>query len=229
MKLRKAVSWLMGTLQRNLFPHLEEIAARPLTDKEQQLVNILEILQIETMVSGPAPSLWGRKPHGRQDIARAFVAKAVYNLPTTRATVEALRASPVLRRLCGFVTLSDIPSEATFSRAFGEFAQQGLGERVHAVLVAAYAQPELVGHISRDATAIRGREKPAWRVRAGKRRRRPWRSCRCTAMWASRRTPKAISKPGAAINCTWMSMTAACPSAWRSPRPRCATARRPSR
>jgi hypothetical protein len=89
-----------------------------------------------------------------------LVAKAVYNQPHTRATMEALRGSPVFRRLCGFVRRSDIPSEATFSRAFKEFAKIGLGEKVHQALVAQWVTPELVGHISRDATAIEGREKP---------------------------------------------------------------------
>ena len=69
-------------------------------------------------------------------MARAFVGKAVYNQPHTRATIEALRASPIFRRLCGFVRRSDVPSESTFSRAFAEFARMGLGERVHEALVA---------------------------------------------------------------------------------------------
>jgi len=37
MKLKETLSWLMGTLQRQLFPRLEECWERPLTDKEQQL------------------------------------------------------------------------------------------------------------------------------------------------------------------------------------------------
>jgi hypothetical protein len=36
----------------------------------------------------------------------------------------------------------------------------GLGEKVHQALVAQWVTSELVGHISRDATAIEGREKP---------------------------------------------------------------------
>jgi hypothetical protein len=89
------------------------------------------------------------------------VGKTVYNHPHTRATIEALRASPVFRRICGFVRRTDIPSEATFSRAFAEFAEIGLGDRVHETLVGQWVTPELVGHISRDATGIQGREKPA--------------------------------------------------------------------
>lgn len=168
MKLREAVSWLMGTLQRNLIPCLEECWERPLSEKERQLVSILEVLQIEKFVRRPGQRC-GRKPWERQALARAFVGKAVYNHPTTRATWQALRASPVFRRICGFVGLAEVPSESTFSRAFAEFAALGLGERVHEALVAKYVQPGLVGHISRDATAIHGREKP----RAKKRRSKP--------------------------------------------------------
>jgi len=47
MKLREAVSWLTVTLQRDLIPRLEECWERPLTEKERQLVNILELVQIE--------------------------------------------------------------------------------------------------------------------------------------------------------------------------------------
>jgi hypothetical protein len=158
MKLREAVSWFMGTLQRNLIPGLEECCERPLTEKEQQLVSILELVHIERFIGQPA-QIFGRKQKERRALARAFVAKAVYNHPTTCATIEALKASPVFRRLCGFVRRVDIPSAATFSRAFAEFAALRLGEKVHEALVQQWVKPTLVGHISRDATAIEGREK----------------------------------------------------------------------
>ena len=44
MKLGKAVSWLMGNLQRSLFPKLEECWQLPLTQKEQRLIALLEML-----------------------------------------------------------------------------------------------------------------------------------------------------------------------------------------
>jgi hypothetical protein len=157
----------MGTLQRNLIPGLEECGERPLTEKERQLVSILELVHIEKFAGRPNLR-FGRKPWERQALARAFVGKAVYNHPHTRATIEALRASPVFRRLCGFVRRTDIPSEATFSRAFAEFAKRGLGEKVHQALVEQWVKPGLVGHISRDATAIEGREKPVAKVRPPK-------------------------------------------------------------
>ena len=167
MKLREALSWLTGTLQRNLIPLLEECWERPLTEKERQLFNILELLQIEKFVGRPAQR-FGRKRHDRRALARAFVAKAVYNHPYTCSTREALRTSRGLRRLCGYARRGDIPSESVFSRAFAEFAETGLGDQVHAALVKQWVSPELVGHISRDATAIEGREKPVAKVRPPK-------------------------------------------------------------
>ena len=161
MKLGKAISWLSRTLQDDLFPLLEECWKTPLSDKEQRLVSILELVRVEGFVVRTASEQWlGRKLHERESIARSFVAKAAYGYGTTRRLIEALKASASLRRICGFDRPSAIPSESTFSRAFGEFVESGLGERVHEALVERCLKPELVGHISRDATAIEGREKP---------------------------------------------------------------------
>jgi hypothetical protein len=161
MKLGEAISWLMGTLQRSLFPRLEECWQAPLTEKEQQLVRILEIVQVERYVTVTASTQWmGRKVREREAIARSFVAKMVYSYPFTSTLIEALKTTPNLRRICGFERVSDIPSESTFSRAFAQFAKGELGEKTHEALVERYLGSELVGHISRDSTAIEGREKP---------------------------------------------------------------------
>lgn len=161
VKLGKAISWLKGTLQRCLFPNLEECWNTTLTDKEEQLVSILELVQVEGFVLRKADSQWlGRKLREREPIARSFVAKSVYGYPFTSRLIEALKTTPNLRRICGFERVSDIPGESTFSRAFNEFAVSRLGDRVHEAMVERCLKPELVGHISRDATAIEGREKP---------------------------------------------------------------------
>jgi len=161
VKLREAISWLKGRLQQNLFPQLEECWETSLTEKEQQLVAILELVRIENYIPKSAfMQLMGRKILERAAIARAFVAKMVYTHTLTRTTIEALHSSASQRRICGFANESDIPSESTFSRAFAEYAESGLGEKVHNALVEQYLKPELVGHVSRDSTAIEGREKP---------------------------------------------------------------------
>jgi len=159
--LIKRISWLVGTLQRTLFPTLEECWNAPLTEKEKQLVSILELVEVEAFVPRSASDQWlGRKLRERESIARSFVAKAVYGYPFTRSLIEALKTSANLRRICGFEWVSDIPSEATFSGAFREFAESGLGDRVYGALVERTLETVLVGHISRDSTAIEGREKP---------------------------------------------------------------------
>jgi hypothetical protein len=96
------------------------------------------------------------------------VAKAVYNLETTRQLVEQLRNDVTMRRLCGWERAAAVPSEATFSRVFAEFTKSELPARVHEALIARYQAPQLIGHISRDATAIKGREKAVKKVKPAK-------------------------------------------------------------
>jgi hypothetical protein len=169
MKLGQAISWLMGTLQRSLFPRLEECYQVPLTEKERQVVAILELIKIEKfVVRSSSNQHLGRRLRERESIARSLVVKAVYGYPFTRTLIETLKTTPSLRRICGFERVSAIPSEATFSRAFAEFAKSGLGDRVHDALVDTCLKPELIGHISRDSTAIKGREKPVKKSRKQK-------------------------------------------------------------
>jgi hypothetical protein len=132
---------------------------QPPTEKEKQLIAILEIVRIEELVG--LPHWRGRPPADRPALARAFVAKAVYNLPTTKLLVHTLRAEPNLRALCGFARLAQVPAEATFSRAFDQFATSELLERVHQALVRQHLGEELIGHLSRDSTEVEAREKAA--------------------------------------------------------------------
>lgn len=163
MKLIDTISWLMGRVQKSLFPHLNQCLPTPLTEQEERLVSILEIVQVERYVLRNVANFRypGRKPLDRQALGRAFVAKAYYRIATTSDLRRTLLAAVNLRQICGFVTADDVPSDSTFSRAFSEFATGSLGNRVHDALVKKYLSQELIGHISRDSTAIIGREKPA--------------------------------------------------------------------
>ena len=125
----------------------------------QDLVKILEMARIEAFVRHCHGAV-GRPPAERPALARAFVAKAVFNLTTTTMLIEHLKADKILRRLCGWERANEIPSEATFSRAFAEFAASALPSKVHEALIAQTHKDRLVGHISRDSTAIEAREKP---------------------------------------------------------------------
>ena len=57
-----------------------------------------------------------------------------------------------LKRICGFSMWKRLPDESTFSRAFAEFAADGLAERAHAGLIKETLGEQLIGHISRDDT-----------------------------------------------------------------------------
>ena len=135
------VAHIWGTIQGYLFPYLEEELG-PLTDKLKQLVSILEMARIESFIRTPHYKR-GRLPEKRHAIARAFVAKAVYNCASTRALIDQLKTSPSLRRICGFETSGSIPDESTFSRAFDEFSQGGLPKRVHEALIAKHQKEQL--------------------------------------------------------------------------------------
>jgi len=158
MPLRDSLSNTWSHIQGFLFPMLRDEVG-PLTDKQKQVVVVLEVAGIEAFVP-MWPGLQGRPPADRHAIARAFVAKAVLGLPQTNMLIERLIADKTLRRLCGWEHPGQVPSEATFSRAFAEFAEGGMPARVHASLIKKTHAERLVGHISRDATAIEAREKP---------------------------------------------------------------------
>jgi hypothetical protein len=157
--MREMLTSAWNHIQGFLFPMLREEVG-PLTPQHERLVTVLDVARIEAFVQ-MWPGLPGRPPADRYALARAFVAKAVLSLPTTLALVERLAADATLRRLCGWEGRSEVPSESTFSRAFAEFAASGLPARVHEALIQKTHKDRLVGHISRDATAIEVRERPA--------------------------------------------------------------------
>ena len=158
-RLRETLSQAWLGIQGSLFPWLAEELG-PLTQKQQDLVATLELVRIEELIPS-GRGFRGRPADDRAAVARAFVAKAVYQMPTTRALLDRLATDISLRRICGWERKHDVPDEWTFSRAFAEFSASRLPERVHEALVRKSYQDELVGHLSRDSTAIESREKPA--------------------------------------------------------------------
>lgn len=131
-----------------------------LTPKLQQLIRTLEVARVEEH-RPDLRRLTGRPQRDRAALARAFVAKAVLNLPTTEALIDRLQQERNLRRLCGFDLCRKLPDAATFSRAFAAFAPFELPQRVHAALIAAHLSDQCIGHLSRDRSAIAARERPA--------------------------------------------------------------------
>lgn len=145
-------------VQHELIPQLQSEPGS-LTPKLERLIHTLEWARIETFCpSGYAGT--GRRPHERAWLANAFLGKAVLGVGQTRALRERLTVDRSLRRICGFPMLRKLPSESTFSRAFAEFAQTNLAGRAHETLIKQALGDKLIGHLSRDATAIEARERP---------------------------------------------------------------------
>jgi hypothetical protein len=156
------VSGLLNQFQRImqgfLFPRLQEELG-PLSLKHQHLIAVLGLVQLETILA-PWSNGVGRPSMHRRSIARAFVAKAIFNLNSTRQLLDRLAVDNSLRRLCGWESVREIPHESQFSRAFAEFANSELPQRLHEALIKTTQQERLIGHISRDSTEIEAREKP---------------------------------------------------------------------
>ena len=119
----------------------------------------LEIIRVEDQLPRRF-QVPGRPAKDRAAMARAFVAKAVYDMPTTRVLLDRLATDVSLRRICGWERKSAVPSESVFSSAFAECAATAVPQHVHEALVRTTHHDRLGGHLSRDSTAIAAREKP---------------------------------------------------------------------
>ena len=170
MSLREMLSDYWYAFQQELFPRLESELG-PMGERCELFVAVLELVRVEALLPYFRGQV-GRPEEDRAALARAFIAKAVFDVPTTRGLIERLEVDGRLCRLCGWSGAGRLPSEATFSRAFSEFAESGLASRLHETLIARTMDGHLVEHISRDATAIEAREKPAPKPKAAKPKRR---------------------------------------------------------
>ena len=103
---------LWNTIQAWLFPMLEDELGK-LDEKHKDFVAVCEACAPRAHMDAYAWVGYGCPPKSRLALFKAFVAKAVWDFPTTRNLIDALRHRPTLRRLCGWETLGQVPSEAT--------------------------------------------------------------------------------------------------------------------
>ena len=145
-------------LDNSLFPSLKEsLRLEELSHKEQKLIKILDFAQIEKNIAVASIT---NTPKDREEIARAFIAKSVYNIQTTRDLLDRLHNDKTLRVLCGWRYKSDIPSESKFSRVFKELSDLNIAQKTHEQFVKEYLSDILFMYNASDATKIPLREKP---------------------------------------------------------------------
>ena len=148
--------WLKVTnLENSLFPQLREKLG-VLSSKEEKLIKILDFAEIEKNICITSKT---NPPKDREQIARAFVAKSVYNFQTTRDLIDRLHVDRTLRILCGWRHSNNIPSESKFSRAFKELSDLKIAEKTHEQFVKEYLSQMTFFYNATDATKIPLREK----------------------------------------------------------------------
>jgi hypothetical protein len=145
-------------LESSLFPALkEELRLEELSLKEQKLIKILDFAQIEKNITVISIT---NTPKDREEIARAFIAKSVYNSQTTRDLIDRLHHDRTLRIICGWRYKSDIPSESKFSRVFKELSDLQIAAKTHEQFIKEYLSDTVFMYNATDATRIPLRQKP---------------------------------------------------------------------
>ncbi len=143
-------------LENSLFPELKEQLGT-LSTKEEKLIKILDFAEIEKNVTVVTIT---NTPKNRIEIARAMIAKSVYNIQTTRDLIDRLHSDRILRVLCGWRYKINIPSEATFSRVFTELSDLQIAAKTHEKFIKEYLSDTIFMYNATDATKIPLREKP---------------------------------------------------------------------
>lgn len=148
--------WLkVKNLENSLFPELQA-SLGVFSSKEEKLMKILDFAEIEQFISDTHTTNIAKD---RAQMARAFIAKSVYNLQTTRDLIDRLHIDKTLRVLCGWRYSNEIPSEAKFSRVFQEFSEINLAAKAHDKFIAEYLSEIIFLYNASDATKIPIREK----------------------------------------------------------------------
>jgi transposase len=155
----KSITEILGGAQilLGISFNLQDTFEEYLTNGHRAFLSILRVIEehqpsVERIYKGR-----GRIPHEDAPMVRAYFAKSFFKIDTTAGLLQRLQSDSSLRRICGFTY---IPSAATFSRRMKEFADHHILEQILYQIVREYHSEQLVGHISRDSTAIVAREKP---------------------------------------------------------------------
>ncbi len=156
-KLSKMLSRVIN-LETILFPLFkEDLRLEELSKKESKLIKILDFAEIEKNITVVTIT---NTPKDREEMARAFVAKSVYNIQTTRDLIDRLHSDRVLRVLCGWRYSREVLSESKFSRVFKEFSDLELAQKTQEKFVQKYLSDTIFLYNATDATKIPLRQKP---------------------------------------------------------------------
>ena len=127
MSLREMLSDYWYAFQQELFPRLESELG-PMGERYELFVAVLELVRVEALLPYFRGQV-GRPEEDRAALARAFIAKAVFDVPTTRGLIERLEVDGRLWRLCGWsgAVFSDIALEGSATSEMTGWAERRPG------------------------------------------------------------------------------------------------------
>ncbi len=122
------------------------------------LMDILNSLELERFDYGNTARV-GRPSKDRVAMLRSFIAQKFLKISEMKGLIEILRSDRVLRNICGWHNVKDVPSEATFSRFLSEISNQEIMDKIYETNKNEWLLDKYFFHTSIDATtlAVRGR------------------------------------------------------------------------
>jgi len=157
----KSITEVLGSVQQVFefdFDYRHVFDEEP-TEDHVLLLRVFQILRPENFIRETLSGGRGRPRKSRKAIYSGFIAARVLGLETISDTRKRLLSDPNLRKICGYPTRKAVPSCSVFSRAFKSFVDDGINKKVHDIQIKEFVSDVLVGHICRDSTAIKAREK----------------------------------------------------------------------
>lgn len=158
----KSIADLLGGYQAvfSFFREYEKYFYDDLTKEHILLINILKIVETNRADFKIYTGKKGRPLYNRMRLFHCFIARSILQISTVNKLIDRLNVDRNLKRICGYDYEDKIPDESTFSRAFAEFSDSKIGEKYHNKMIENHIKDEIIGHISRDSTAIESRETP---------------------------------------------------------------------
>lgn len=149
---------LWGEVAQRMFPFMME----ELGELDEMAKCFVMICESVVKPEAFAYAKWkgiGRPKTSRTAVFKAFLFKALHDIPTTKELVRQLRCDPQARRLCGWGSAGNVPSQGQFSVVNKEFAERGFAAEWFDDYVRTYVEGDICATISYDSAPIAVRAK----------------------------------------------------------------------
>ena len=158
-ELKVKLDCFKNLTQMELFQNIDE-SMGALSEDQATFIEHYAFIRRNVRGLFPHTNLTGRPAASRESILKLFFMKAFLNLPTTKAARALVLCAYSWRRVCGFESTGEVPSESTLSRAFAEFSRINAIASIHSGLLKACVKETrtLLCNVSNDSTEIEARE-----------------------------------------------------------------------